>query len=505
MALPRRGAAGRTAVTTGRCPRRRRMRRPGGGVPPLIRQMALWRRHDVVCAGVLLAPREQDADVPGRTDWAALEAAWTGLCAGIPHLLGEARVLMAVLRAPRGPGATRALRRAVPPPAPPGWWTRRDTVAPGFALWEASPSGDDGRPLRRLVVTCPPRHQARLSRWTWRGAGRAMPALATYLLHLAKVRYQYRVHAGELGFLARGDALETDVARLVALHEDDEAVTPERWRRAHQDLERVRVAAMDLALTAVGLAEMARTVEIAQDNARAVLPHAAFSPAGGPLADDEDMIGWFRAQLEDDRVYVEAAVQRAGGMEKVTEARIQRWFQDREERARRHSDRLALLQTSILGALLMGLGAIQAFEYRVPVAARLYAPLIALLSALALTLPTVVIRLSAHSPDGRSIGVSGYLGTAAVGASLGWLAVSLASYTLRWPVPEPAVTVPLAAAGAALTTAAAAIRSWFLRRQAEGGEARDLQVVPVVHDAQHVAERVGHGGGDEAGAAFGER
>lgn len=64
-----------------------------------VRQLALWRRHDVLCMGVLLAPRAEHADVPGETDWAALEKAWEALCPGVPYLLGESRVLMALRRA----------------------------------------------------------------------------------------------------------------------------------------------------------------------------------------------------------------------------------------------------------------------------------------------------------------------------------------------------------------------------------------------------------------------
>lgn len=309
-----------------------------------------------------------------------------------------------------------------------------------------------------MVVTCAPRHQGELNRWTWRNGG-GLPPFAAYLLHLTKIRYQCRVHRSELRFRDRGDALERDVADLVALHEEGQEITPDRWRAARRNLERVRVAAMDLALTGVGLSEMARTVRIAQANARAVLPGGT----RGPLGDDQEMTEWFAAQLEDDRVYVEAAVRRAGDIEAITAARIGQWFHEREEEGRRHSDRLTLLQTSVLGALLMSLGAIQAFQYRLPLPGRLYAPLIAVLSALALTLPAVVTWLSQRVPDRPRMGLSGYAGTAAVGGAAGWLAVSLATHVFRLPVQEPGWTVLAALAGTAAATTAAALRARSVR------------------------------------------
>jgi hypothetical protein len=178
------------------------------------------------------------------------------------------------------------------------------------------------------------------------------------------------------------------------------------------------------------------------------------------------MIGWFGDQLADDRLYVEASVERADRMYEITGALIEQWVREREEERRARAERLGVLQASIVGALLMALAAVQALEYRLPLPARLEAPLIAVLSALALTLPTVAIRLSRQAPDPAPLGLAGHIGSALVGASMGWLVESLAT-CLRHEPPAAVWTMAWAAAGGVAGMFAAALRSWVVRRSGD--------------------------------------
>jgi hypothetical protein len=170
-------------------------------------------------------------------------------------------------------------------------------------------------------------------------------------------------------------------------------------------------------------------------------------------------------QLEDDRLYLDAARERATEVARITDALVNHRLADLDEVARRQQERLSLLQTSFLGALLMGLAAIQALGYTVSSLKPVQGPVIAVLMALALCLPTAVLRLSATAVDGAPFGVADHLGLAALGAAVGWLATSVVSVTVLERLAEPSWTIPVAAVGALLAAAAGGLRSRQIARR----------------------------------------
>ncbi|MFD7114098.1 CATRA conflict system CASPASE/TPR repeat-associated protein, partial [Streptomyces microflavus] len=165
-------------------------------------QAVLRRHHDVLvlsaalAPGAMRAPGGATADPPGRPappdpvglSWAPgpdrLDALWDAVSGGrTSALLGAARL---------------HLCRAAPgqAPVPPG----TDVVAldRGVTLWEPGP-GDDARAERRLHLAADTADDDLLSAWVWSRGELALPRLARYLLHAAKLRYELRVFERDTG------------------------------------------------------------------------------------------------------------------------------------------------------------------------------------------------------------------------------------------------------------------------------------------------------------------
>ncbi|MEV4175094.1 CATRA conflict system CASPASE/TPR repeat-associated protein [Nonomuraea sp. NPDC049709] len=435
--------------------------RPGKGVWELV----LRSEHDVLCLGVMLAPARDEA-----MGWGALERAWLEVSGGQAPLLGEVRLLLATHTAGRGRGRPpAALRDAVRQDGAPVGSDGRRLLA-GVDAWEL-PDGDDARSLRRLVVTAAADRQALLARWVWSGDPAGIPWLPRYLMHMAKVRYQLRVHAAELSFRDLGARVDDAAARLAALGVPDEPVPLDRLIAARRELTQVQADSSGLHLTAIAIGEMSRSVEIAEANMAAVLASEldGLSPDGRSprgLFDDGRVIDWFRAELDDDRHYLQATTERAAEIGRVIGLLIQQRLQEREEEARRRHEWLTLLQTSFLGALVMGLAAIQALTYKLPLPGPIQPPLIATLAALALCLPTVAYRYSPGPAGGRPA-LAGHAALAVAGGAVGWLAISAATYVLPVPLAAPPWTVAVSALCAAVTVAASAWRNRRVRRAEE--------------------------------------
>jgi hypothetical protein len=92
---------------------------------------------------------------------------------------------------------------------------------------------------------------------------------------------------------------------------------------------------------------------------------------------------------------------RAAEATRVADVTVEGYLRDRQAE-------LTLLQTALIGGLLMVLSAIQALHYTVPLPSPLHAPLIALLGSLALALLS----------SSRIGGFSAWVGPAAAGCCL---------------------------------------------------------------------------------------
>ncbi|MFJ7983788.1 CATRA conflict system CASPASE/TPR repeat-associated protein [Streptomyces sp. NPDC096351] len=265
-------------------------------------QAVLRRHHDVLvlsaalAPGAMRAPGGASAGPSGRPvppdpvglPWAPgperLDALWDAVSGGrTGALLGGARL---------------HLCRAAPgrAPVPPG----TDVVAldRGVTLWEPGP-GDDARAERRLYLAADTADDDLLSAWTWSRGDLALPRLARYLLHAAKLRYELRVFARDTG----------DV-RLPDAEPGPPDGGPGALDRRAGRLARRRGAAAALALS---LRELHRTGAIAAANMAETLRdrEPAVLAGAGPFADDRQLAAWFLARVDDEAHYLELAASQA--------------------------------------------------------------------------------------------------------------------------------------------------------------------------------------------------
>ncbi len=266
-------------------------------------QAFLRRHHDVLNLSVVLATAPgAPAPAPGPATWQDLYTQGSCLSDGLTAgLIGEARLYLARSATPPGPH----LDDRLPAAARVGHWTRERAAADGpLMLWEAPPTTDD-RPARRFVLAFGANEEAHqlASAWVWSGGGTAIPPLARYLLHAAKLRFLYRVWqrdatTRELAALIRSQVSGIREASLG--RRSDDAVADELRRRA-----------AEARLMAVDLRELRQGVDIAEYNMRQVISSAGMLTPRGPFADDRNLAQGFLARLDDELRYLGIAAERA--------------------------------------------------------------------------------------------------------------------------------------------------------------------------------------------------
>ena len=244
--------------------------------PDAACQAILRRHHDVLNFSVVLAsPEAETAPAPGHSWWQQLDSQWSFLADRAPTELGEARIYLAKSAVPPG----EYLDRLLPAAARITRWERSRAVTEGgLALWEAGPWADD-RTVRRLVLAFDDGEEAdrAAGTWAWSRGDTAIPPLARYLLHAAKLRARYREWHAEAGDRAPADGrVPADALRLAA------------------DLRALR-----------------KSAEIADHNMRLALGTDGPLAPDGPFTDDRNLAQWLQAQLTDDIAYVEIAADRA--------------------------------------------------------------------------------------------------------------------------------------------------------------------------------------------------
>ncbi|MGX6607687.1 CATRA conflict system CASPASE/TPR repeat-associated protein [Micromonosporaceae bacterium Da 78-11] len=393
----------------------RRRRLPGG-----LHEAAVYRLHDVIGVGVLLAPNDD------RKSWRELDGAFPPAPAGA---LGTATIYAGQWRGRRDPAR---LREHLPGDGRTGAWSRTGNGV----LWCDLPAGDDAH--RRLLAMSDARDEAAMDRLLWIGDGRTLPPLTRYLLQAARLRHQQRVLTAALpGLRAAGERTEKAGDVLAGLLRGrDPAVT--ELRAADEALGLARAEQGGLITATADVQDMAATVRAARGNLV-----AALTPADADLG----VATWLDQQLAVELTYLESARRKADELTRLAGAVVDEW-------RRRRQESLTLLQTSILGGLLMALAAVQSLTYRVPVPRSVVAPLIAVLAGLAVLLPAALTR----RPIGRGL----QLGAGLLGGAVGWLAAAT-TYRLALGVPAPVGwSVGAAVTGAALSVAAT---EWLRRRK----------------------------------------
>jgi predicted nucleotide-binding protein len=283
--------------------------RPGAACQAVLRL-----HHDVLNLSVALAPPEAssaspDGDWPW---WRRHDFQWDLLVAPrAGQLLGDTRLFLTQVDAgsaigAAGPALYARLSALLPDTSadasagPAAGGTRAGVPFPaGFAVWEAGPVPDD-RVTRRLLIPIAPDADAAASTWAWSGSGTAIPSLARYLLHAAKIRYELRVLERDGRVRPLADALDALGDELRRLRAGDPA---------KQELLRLR--RMDAVVLRSELLAMRQTVEIAADNLGRAFDLTGCMIPGGMFADDVALGRWLLERLDDEVRYLAIAVDRA--------------------------------------------------------------------------------------------------------------------------------------------------------------------------------------------------
>ncbi|MFD3503958.1 CATRA conflict system CASPASE/TPR repeat-associated protein [Streptomyces sp. NPDC058678] len=428
--------------------------------PGQIHSVYVFAHHDVAGLVALLAPNTADASLD---EWADLFTDWNRAVSAVGNppaagVLGEYLVFEALYR--RGfPGGTRRLCAAVRDHAPVtgggSWWQGFDRTEDGFSLWTTDASAPAAA-RRAHYVLAPESLEERLDAWVWAVDGfHGLRPLARYLSHAARLRYAAERHMA-LGSvhtsIEAGDRQAQELLRHLRTADTDTEVPLGRVLRAAALLDRSRLEPGGSLWTSTRLRQLARTLTGISANIRSTAPAAVRRGAGGSMADQDLAVAErVLAQVEDDLVHLDAARERTDAVRALATSTVDRAMQTR-------GSRLSLLQTSALGGVVMALTAIQAFGYRVPLTPRLQAPVIAVLTALAVALPLGVLRWAGLTPRYSPYRWADTPAAACLGASAGWLGVTAAYH----PHVVPGAVLACTVVGGAVAVASA---TWLLSRR----------------------------------------
>jgi predicted nucleotide-binding protein len=266
-------------------------------------QAILRRHHDALNLSLVLGhPAGTAPPGSGHSCWQDLDSQWSFLSGRLTdNLTGQARVYLARSAVPPGPH----LDELLPAPARITQWGRdRASAEGGLALWEALPWAD-GRARRQLVLAfgedADAHHAA--SAWAWSNGGTAIPPLARYLLHAARLRQLYRSgqRAGDTRELAA-----TIQAQVASLREAAPAQLADGVLagQLHRKASEARLRAADLR-------ELRKAVEIARHNMELVVSSPGLLAPAAPFADDKNLASWFLDRLDDEVSYLGIAADRA--------------------------------------------------------------------------------------------------------------------------------------------------------------------------------------------------
>jgi hypothetical protein len=174
-----------------------------------------------------------------------------------------------------------------------------------------------------------------------------------------------------------------------------------------------------------GLRSAARTVRIEAANLSALTRAVPPLVEPGPLADDLAPAVWSAGQLDDDAGYLEAAREAAVGVLAIVRTEAMRELSRYQEDGDLRRERFALLQTAVVGAVVMMLAAVQSLQYAAPVPASVKPAVVCLLGAFALWPSAVVAGMVGRGGSGRGVTRVAVRATAGlVAAAAAWVTVA---------------------------------------------------------------------------------
>ncbi|MFJ6381279.1 CATRA conflict system CASPASE/TPR repeat-associated protein [Kitasatospora sp. NPDC092039] len=427
---------------------------------------------------VMLAPPDASTShgmAETATIWADLERAWDGAYTppaqgGVNPLIGSVRIYRALADA--SPGAALdldvvagRLAGIVPGAATDGTdrISERLSLPAELSMREVTSRGAGEDHVDRTFVTttrATDADEASLDAWSWFDVRSPMTPVTRYLLHAAAVRDQYGIRrAADPGLTRRRTALREDGQLLLldchrllsasGYHRRAARRELARWEELAERAHRLLLEDGIAADRELKLRTMGRTIGVHSAAMTAALSTPA-DPSPGVLFSDAECATRLADVLEEDAFSF--GVER----ERVKEAaRIA--TESATQRLQSHQQYLSLVQTSVIGGLLMALTAVQTLGFRLPLAEHVQGPFIALLATLAVSLPVVITRRWSGGNGGRPGAVFEIAGLAGAGAAVGWLFARGAGHG-GW---STAMTAAFAVAGAVLLGTGGA---WHARR-----------------------------------------
>ncbi|WP_327039564.1 CATRA conflict system CASPASE/TPR repeat-associated protein [Micromonospora maris] len=380
------------------------------GTPGRTRSMFVFTEHGV--AGLIAAV---SADRDGFEGWNDLADSWSALAQPHTDLLGITAVLVGLSSDPNGVDRIGATSRQISSVFGGLEHVFQEGSGPGGAtLWRFTPALG---PTQVYALAAPESAEDLVDAWAWATDGRqGLMPFTRYCLNLHRAGHQrsiYRALRPAAKLVADTDEASGILLRELGRegrHGLDTAALVGADERMRLD----QLAKPGLVWRVTRILEMAETVRTLRGNARR---HQLSEPSG-MFADDDMELSRFVDTLEREVVFLEAVNRRIEAVHTAAASAITIAMERRRER-------VTLMQTSLLGALLMALAAIQSFQYTAPIDDRAKGPLIGTLSAAAFALPFLVVRWSGMVTHRDPYQWADLLAAGLFGGTLGWLATTI--------------------------------------------------------------------------------
>ena len=428
----------------------------------------LFADHDTVGLVAAIAPNDQD---PLMRSWDQQLQAWRrGLGAALPSagLLGEAIVLTGLtgkaspLTRLFGAGSesvddfvARASTAALGQP-----WESAAVTASGIRVYGFACA----HPAARRQTYCLVAEQsaeATLDQWAWARPGYqwGLAPFTRLCLHAAKLSYGEAVHRAAKSVsatIAQIDSAVVDIVRTASGWTEASPVQPRELLATDARLRLLLQQLHGLGWSVTRLRDLRETVNIALSNLRRYLPEvvARVGDADDPFTQLVERATVLGRQIDHNINYLQDLQERARAAHEYVRLLV-------DHDGRQRSERLTLIQTSVISALLAALAAIAALTYKVPLAAPVQGPVIAMIGAVAFALPVALARWTGTLSRSVPYRWPDHVATGLIGLGLGWFAVSAAWWYLdrHAPAPWPA-SAGAAVVGGLLVTGVAALLIW---------------------------------------------
>jgi hypothetical protein len=236
-------------------------------------------------------------------------------------------------------------------------------------------------------------------RWTvWPDQSQLAP-FARYIIHASKLRFAQRVFERDISALRKNhqtaDITLKSIIKWQQRMSDNQIIGVDELMKAQDELSRAQIDNYTLLYSHSHLKELRLTAQIANRNLQQLIPkpHPDLQSTNLSIfGQDIARATWLQEQISMDLEYMNAMIERTEEGHKI----IALLLAQEAQRNARHLNNLILLQGSLLGALVVGLTAIQAFQPATMLKDALDWPLIGLLTVFALALPPLFARW--HEP-----------------------------------------------------------------------------------------------------------